>query len=305
MDTRNYSGVLNANISKLRRAAGLTQEQLADRLGLTFQAVSKWENGLSCPDIALLPMLADVFAVSIDVLFNRQPNTDLAEILKAKPTDRTPNGSGCPLPWTDDGVLRAVLFIGNRLVTEHDAREKEIRFVYEGEALNVDSRFSIECGDVGGNVNAGGGVDCGDVESSVSAGGGVECGDVNGCVNAGGGVECGDVDGCVNAGGGVDCGDIDGCVNAGGGVNCDEISGNVTAGSAVNAGDIGGDLSTGGKVSCGDVGGDLKSEGDVDCGNVSGNIAVKGNLSCGDIAGYVRYEGIIHCGQCACLSETK
>ena len=60
---------LGENIVALRRAAGLTQELLADRLGVTSQAVSKWERQLSCPDVSLLPAMAEVFGVDIDALF--------------------------------------------------------------------------------------------------------------------------------------------------------------------------------------------------------------------------------------------
>ena len=57
----NSNIVLCTKIAELRRAAGLTQDALAEKLGVTFQAVSKWENMLSCPDIALIPALADIF----------------------------------------------------------------------------------------------------------------------------------------------------------------------------------------------------------------------------------------------------
>nr|WP_276311185.1 LamG-like jellyroll fold domain-containing protein [Paenibacillus nanensis] len=56
-------------MGKLRRQKGMTQEQLAERIGITPQSVSKWENGLSCPDVAVLPILSDVFQVTIDELF--------------------------------------------------------------------------------------------------------------------------------------------------------------------------------------------------------------------------------------------
>jgi len=51
-----------------RKALGLTQEQLAEKLGVTAQAVSKWENVQSCPDIYLLPKLAELFDTSTDEL---------------------------------------------------------------------------------------------------------------------------------------------------------------------------------------------------------------------------------------------
>lgn len=54
-----------------RKRLGLTQEQLAERLGVSAQAVSKWENNLSCPDISILPELASIFGISVDALLGR------------------------------------------------------------------------------------------------------------------------------------------------------------------------------------------------------------------------------------------
>lgn len=54
-----------------RRRTGMTQDDLAARLGVSAQAVSKWERAVCCPDISLLPALADTFGVSIDLLFGR------------------------------------------------------------------------------------------------------------------------------------------------------------------------------------------------------------------------------------------
>lgn len=60
-----------ATISRLRRGHGMTQLQLADALGVTFQAVSNWERGLSMPDISKLPELAELFGTTIDGLLGR------------------------------------------------------------------------------------------------------------------------------------------------------------------------------------------------------------------------------------------
>ena len=51
---------LGKRIMQHRKRLGMTQEQLADRVGVSAQAVSKWENDLSCPDISLLPQLAEI-----------------------------------------------------------------------------------------------------------------------------------------------------------------------------------------------------------------------------------------------------
>ena len=55
-------------ISRLRRQANMTQEALAEKLGVSSQAVSKWENDLSCPDISLLPELAKILGTTTDAL---------------------------------------------------------------------------------------------------------------------------------------------------------------------------------------------------------------------------------------------
>ena len=59
---------LASNLKRLRKAAGLTQEALAEKLHLTGQAVSRWETGDGYPEITLLPSLADLLGVSVDAL---------------------------------------------------------------------------------------------------------------------------------------------------------------------------------------------------------------------------------------------
>ncbi len=59
---------LGSRIAELRKAKGYTQEEFSQILGVTAQAVSKWENDLSCPDIMLLPKIAQLFEISVDEL---------------------------------------------------------------------------------------------------------------------------------------------------------------------------------------------------------------------------------------------
>lgn len=61
---------LGKKIRQLRYKVGLTQEQLANKLGIGPQSISKWENGVSMPDITTLPLLAETFGISIDDLFD-------------------------------------------------------------------------------------------------------------------------------------------------------------------------------------------------------------------------------------------
>ncbi len=63
---------LGQKIAAQRRTKGLTQEALAEMLGVSAQAVSKWENDLTCPDITLLPKLAQLLDTSIDALLSSE-----------------------------------------------------------------------------------------------------------------------------------------------------------------------------------------------------------------------------------------
>ena len=66
---------IGRNIQCLRKAKGVTQEKMAQQIGVTFQAISKWENEYTLPDIMLLPVIADYFGISIDDLFQYKWST--------------------------------------------------------------------------------------------------------------------------------------------------------------------------------------------------------------------------------------
>lgn len=59
---------LGMNIASLRKEKGMTQLELAEMMGVTDKAVSKWERDLTCPDVAALPKLAEIFGISVDEL---------------------------------------------------------------------------------------------------------------------------------------------------------------------------------------------------------------------------------------------
>lgn len=71
---------IGENIAALRKKKNMTQEALAAEIGVSAQAVSKWENGTNLPDIQLLPILADIFSVSIDTLYGREKSKSELEI---------------------------------------------------------------------------------------------------------------------------------------------------------------------------------------------------------------------------------
>ena len=92
---------LSEKIYACRRRAGLSQEALADRLGVSRQSVSKWETGESTPDIAKLPALAAAFGVSVDWLLSEE----------GFPEDETspepPKNEAAPSNWAESlpGVI--------------------------------------------------------------------------------------------------------------------------------------------------------------------------------------------------------
>ena len=65
---------IGTNIKRLRVNKGITQEQLGEALGVSGQAVSKWENESALPDILFLPKLAEYFGISIDELMGYKLN---------------------------------------------------------------------------------------------------------------------------------------------------------------------------------------------------------------------------------------
>ncbi|MBQ8309942.1 MAG: helix-turn-helix transcriptional regulator [Clostridia bacterium] len=63
-------------IAALRKERGMTQAELAEKMGVTDKAVSKWERDLSYPDVALLPRLAELFGISVDELMQSGENAN-------------------------------------------------------------------------------------------------------------------------------------------------------------------------------------------------------------------------------------
>ena len=95
---------LGNTISYYRKLYSMTQEELAKKLNVSSQAVSKWEQCITSPDIALLPVIADVFHISVDELFGRAVKTEpLFDLVDS-------------LPWDDDGNIRCVVFHGKKLL---------------------------------------------------------------------------------------------------------------------------------------------------------------------------------------------
>lgn len=241
---------LNDTICFYRKKQGLTQEELAVKLGVTNQSVSKWESAQCCPDISLLPKLADIFGISIDELFGKEP----------KPT--TNNYDLCTeFPWPDDEKLRIVFAKGRKILDKSDNINEciSIRFPHD---CNETTRqyFKVE---VFGNISCDASIN-GDVVSH----GEIECNQINGDIKESSqNVNCqGNINGNVNAGANISCGG-----SIGGGVNCGN---NVSC-----AGEINGAVNCGDNVACGDnIKGDVNCGGNIECKIIEGNVECQGNI---------------------------
>ena len=244
--------ILASSISRRRKELNMTQDELASKLGVTFQAVSKWETAKAAPDITFLPMMADIFSCSIDELFSRTPEAPGAPTNKGEST----------LPWDDDGAIRGAIFEGRRLLDTCDDVQ-HFTFEISGEAKNVYSFCTLTVnGDVYGDCTAGGNVTVGsDIDGDCTVGGYLSVGgDIDGDCTAGGNITVeGDIGGDCDAGGNISIeGDLDGSCSAKGSVtvegdaNCDSISAN---GNVSICGDVNGNITAKGKISIeGDVG---------------------------------------------------
>lgn len=191
-------------ISFYRKKQGLTQEELAKKLGVTNQSVSKWESAQCCPDIGLIPALADVFEISIDELFGRKNEKDIHYDLCSE------------LPWNDDNTIRIFRTLGKKILESTD-KNGWINISFPKEC-NEKTRqyFKVE---VMGNLNCDASIN-GDVVCHKS----IECNDINGDVK-----ECrGNISVGGDINGDVSCGkNIEGDADCGGRVECREIKGNV------------------------------------------------------------------------------
>lgn len=108
---------LGKRIAQHRKKLGLTQDQLAESLGVTAQAVSKWENDQSCPDINMLPKLAQIFGVSIDSLLGND-NQPVYEAEIVQPEEKKDKWE---FHWdagrnTNIGIALGVLALGVQLI---------------------------------------------------------------------------------------------------------------------------------------------------------------------------------------------
>ena len=192
---------LGENIRALRLRKRLTQEQVAQKLGVTYQAVSKWENGTNTPDIALLPEIAAFFGVTIDALFHQ----DAISALDGFPVE-------------DDGVIRIVQLRGRQVLKVTPSMSPDDPAIEIAFPRNCNDRTQYFKVEVYGHVIADSSIN-GDVVAHQS----VQCAEINGDVRSQGDVKAGNINACGN----VVCNGIYDCYNLQ--ANRIECSGNVNA----------------------------------------------------------------------------
>ncbi len=214
---------LGKTIQTLRKLKNLTQNELAEKLFVSYQAVSQWENGNTNPDISILSNIADVFGITIDELFDRPK----PEVMDQESTIDVSN--------LEKNKMYIVVLDGNKMIKAIDFKKSKesfqnITIELNGDVKDVVSYFSVEIdGDVKGDVRAGNSVTCGNIDGDAVAGDSITCGNVGENANAGDSITCGNVGGTATAGDSVTCGNIDGDVTAGDSVTCQDINGNVRA----------------------------------------------------------------------------
>ena len=113
--------MLNENIKALRKTNGLTQDELAIRLNVVRQTVSKWEKGLSVPDAEMLQRIAEVFEVSVSQLLgstiSQNENVDIiAEQLSRINEQLAVKNNRSRKIWKTIGIILAIIIIGQLLL---------------------------------------------------------------------------------------------------------------------------------------------------------------------------------------------
>ncbi len=112
---------LGKRIVQHRKRLGLTQDQLAEKLGVTAQAVSKWENDQSCPDITMLPKLAEIFGTTTDALLGSAPSQPVYQGEVVEPEPESHGDSHFEFTWNSGrknalGFALLVLAVGIQLI---------------------------------------------------------------------------------------------------------------------------------------------------------------------------------------------
>ena len=134
-------------IKELRKARGITQEQLASAIGISFQAVSKWENGITFPDIVLAPTLASYFGISMDELFDYDAEKTADEVMEIVRTT-------WPLRKSDPKKGKRILYDALKCYPENDVLLLNLLYL-ENYTENPDKTIEIALRTISATSDAG------------------------------------------------------------------------------------------------------------------------------------------------------
>ncbi len=167
---------LGNNIKYLRQRKNLTQTEVGNRLGVSSQAVSKWETNANTPDISLLPEIASIFDVSIDALFLENIESscyisDIAPFVK------------------DDDIIRVFQMQGKKLIKVSSAFSPddppiEIEFPHDCNERTGSSKVEIyghiiSDSSINGDVVCYQGIHCSQINGNVRANGDIRVNELN------------------------------------------------------------------------------------------------------------------------------
>lgn len=202
-------------LKNLRKEKGISQETVADYMGISVQAVSKWENNLSYPDIEFLPILAEYYQVSIDYLLTGAGSSN------GTSSNNTDSFNSSIFSFPNDDIIRVVQFRGHQLL-EHDTYDEKKTILLKIPADELNERTidvyimnsAVIEGTITGNVSSDNNITCTAVIGNINADNNVTCTTVNGDIYADNNITCLDVYGNVSADNNVYCQNVTGNIHA-------------------------------------------------------------------------------------------
>ena len=289
---------IGENIRALRKEKKIGQEALAGALGVTVQAVSKWETSGSMPDITLLPEIADYFGVTIEELFYGRTETvppEEVSVLTVEPVEPEETSEQPPISDEEEtsepkneersgwsffdqmnkltaGLSKKIGEISIRIDKDHWSKENETRSdIPDDERLRVVQFIGnrmVQIDEISDQP----------ILLAIPKEKLDQPHDSNSLIVTvyGSATIQGNIGGNLTADGDVSCGMVGGSVNSDGDVNC---------------GNVGGNLKADGDVTCNIVAGSVRSDGDVHCGNVMGSVTADGDVICEKVSGGIHCDG--------------
>lgn len=236
------------NLKKFRTEKNISQEQLAQALDVSNQAVSKWECAVSYPDTEMLVSIADFFNITVDALLRENAGNSMYL-------------NGLP----DDDMIRILQCRGKRVIRYEDNTDMRMLLTINTDMLketSSPSRLKIEImgnadiqGDIYGDLNVKNNLNCGNVTSAIVSSTNINCGLVRTTegITTSGNINCGNIDSKnnVSVGGNVNCGNImSDDVSFSGNTNCCDITGNINSNGEIKCREINADNISCNKLKC-------------------------------------------------------